>query len=190
MGTPRLSAGPRLERQSQITADRHTDPDAHETAMDRLLARDTPAIAREVGLARRTVQSWRDRDGEHRGPGRLLALTVRAAVRFGRSIETALGPVIAIADEWGFDLVGRATASGDRIGLVDAMAAVLGEAADVVEALRVTTADQRLTSQELAVVKQQCRELRAAVDAVEAEAEAIFAGGPRAVGAPRRTASP
>lgn len=144
---PRLSTGPRPERQCQIEPSWHA-ADAHEVAMDRLIGRDTAAIAREVGLKRRTVQSWRDRDGEHRGPGRLLAQTIRAALAYGREVDDALAPVAVIADEHGFDLARRCAEAGAGdvvVGLTDAMAKFGETVSEVSAAAR----DGRITPAEV-----------------------------------------
>lgn len=158
---------------------RIVNPYAHEDAMDRLLGRDTPAIARVLGLARRTIQQWRDRyDADHRGPGRTLALAARAAVDLGRSVGDALAPVAAILDEFEADIAFRSRATGERHELLEACADAMREQAEAVQEALAADADQRVTPSELATIKRRCADARAAIDDVERAAEARVATGP------------
>ena len=183
MSSARVPTGQR-EAKRQSAAERRTvTPYAHEEAMDRLLGRDTPAIARVLGLARRTIQQWRDRyDSDHRGPGRTLAIAIRGALDVGRPVDDALAPVAALADEFEHDLVARSEARGERISLLDALAEVSVDFGDLVQTATTALADRRLSAPELATIKGRCRELRESVDALEREAEASAGGAQR----PRR----
>lgn len=95
------------ERQRQLTALGRSsapvpvlNPYRHEDAMGRLLERDGSSIAVTLGLARRTVNQWRERyDSEHRGPGVVLSLAIRRALELGRSLDDALAPLDAILEE-------------------------------------------------------------------------------------------
>ena len=88
-------------------------PHGHQDAMRRLLGRDTAAIARRIGgISRRTVQSWRDLDEEHRGPGEVLEVAIAAALHLGRPVDEATAPLRALAEAFGFDLVERREAAG------------------------------------------------------------------------------
>lgn len=97
------------ERQRQLTALGRSsapvpvlNPYRHEDAMGRLLERDGSSIAVTLGLARRTVNQWRERyDSEHRGPGVVLSLAIRRALELGRSLDDALAPLDAILEEHG-----------------------------------------------------------------------------------------
>lgn len=124
MATPRLPQPPH-ERERHIEAfGRSADPYLHETAMDRLLGRDAPAIARAVGLAGRTVNQYREKfDSDHRGPGRLLAQMIREAICLGRPEADALAPIAALADEFQRDLAPRGYAEPDSLTQTTATAA-------------------------------------------------------------------
>lgn len=132
MGTPRLSTGPRPERQCQECPKRHTY--RHEDAMRRLLGGDAVAIGRALQIPARTLRSYEERgENGRRGPGKQLSLLIAEAMRSGRSCEDAIAPVRELADENGFDLAPQmgSTAGADIHGTaIDFMA----EAADVLRA--------------------------------------------------------
>lgn len=90
-------------RQRHIAPERRAiNPYSHEDAMDLLLGRDTAAIGRALGLARRTVGQWSERhDAEHRGPGRTLAIAIREALAIGRPASDCADVVRAILEDAG-----------------------------------------------------------------------------------------
>lgn len=176
MTSPRLCAGPRRERQCQVEPSWHA-ADAHERAMDRLIGRDTAGIARELGIARRTAQSWRDRDGEHRGPGRLLAQAIRAALAYGRDLADALAPLAVVADEHGCDVVPRQAGSGDACGVLNGCAEVMREVGEAISAATTAARDGRITPGEVPVVEREINDAVQRLHALLREVQASARGG-------------
>lgn len=137
-------------------------PHAHQDAMRRLIGRDTVAVARETGLARRTLQSWRDLDEEHRGPGEVLETAMVAALRLGRPVEDATSPVRVLADAFGFDLVERVSAA-DQLCADRATSELMRRAGSSLEVLTSALADRRVTLDELPSIVEELALLQQAV---------------------------
>jgi len=179
MSTPRLPRGPRdRERRTRLEWHRAA-PFAHEDAMAELLQRDARAIARELGLAGRTVRQWRERhDSDHRGPGRTLALAIRAAIEIcGRRVEEALAPVRALADEWGHDLVPRCAGDVDASRVTSTAAETVRDVGSAIGAALDAVRDGTVDAVELALCDTEILEAQRTLATLRREIEALHRGG-------------
>lgn len=85
------------------------DPYAHEEAVAAIIQRDCVAVARDVQVAPRTAQGWREtgRVEDHEaggspggiGPGRLLSRLIQVGLDLGRDVPTCLEPLRVISRE-------------------------------------------------------------------------------------------
>lgn len=157
---------------------RRANPHAHEDAMDDLLQRDSRAIGREIGLSGSTLRDWRNRhDSDHRGPGRTIALAIRAALEVcGRPLDEAIAPVRALADEFGFDLVARRPSDPDAGTVMQSVAEAVREcgeasatALDAVRDGRIDQAELEACDRVLAQATESLHDVRRGIEAMRRE---------------------
>ncbi len=166
MGSPRLlvhvhDAKRATERQARRVA--------HAEAFHQATSRITRHLVADIGKPGvRLLEEIAD--GAKRGPAEVLEQIIDVA-RDHKPEADAVAPVVALARRLGYALVAARQIEPGTLSVTSALEAIVLEAADVVRAARASDDDRHVDVAELAEIRRQCQELRAAADAVELAAE-------------------